>query len=441
MIGDNISRISSPQPANRTQEAQRSTTGGASASTGTGIAQPPHSQPFDPTLASLRRPQVQSSTNAPVSRPPRGVIRRSSQSGQVVSDAEVRAQSGPHHRTLSKLDLPIGDVLTSGVMENLFGAAGASSSTLLDGGNIKASYEENYKIVRVNFGGRYGPVNVQLDEGGQSVKSIGGYPAPSKEDLQYLVKSDVLQQSLLDRTGDSLVSETEASHSSELFESAESSIFDFSEFGQVHTQSTGPAHSSSIIPDAVREISASPSSNGIEQALMARARANDPEVCEVPMCGTRTVEVPPGQQRQIYTYGLGTCTAVAVVSKHPDGKRIATLSHYPSISTDFQVRALQVELARHAPAGSGVSHEVFVVAPGGYEKDSDGGWQLKAKEHDVVGKLLRTFQSQLPEIKPTLIAFSERPHGGESNAFVIDIPAKVDDPIRYDGLHRGQCEL
>jgi hypothetical protein len=189
-----VTRKSSPPLANRTQEAQRGTTGGASAPT---ITQPQHSQAIDPAVASLLRPQVQSPTNAPVSRPPLGVIRRSSQSDQVVSDAKARAQSGPHHRTLSKLDLPIGDVLTRGVMENLFGAGGASSSMLLDGGNIKASYDEKYKIVRLMFGNRYYPVNVELDDSVQLVRRIVGFPPPSKEDLRYLVDSNCLSRSLL----------------------------------------------------------------------------------------------------------------------------------------------------------------------------------------------------------------------------------------------------
>jgi hypothetical protein len=186
-----VTRESSPPLANRAQEAPQ--TGITGAATGIGRRSSPS---IDPGLEWLPRARVQSPGSVPASRPPRTVIRPGSPRANAATSApdrgaptRVRAESRDLSvRSLARLDLPLGDVLGQNVIQQLAatGGNGASSPVLLDGGKIRVSYDPEYKIVRANFGDRYGPVNVELDDSGRGVKSIGGCPPPTKADLRYL---------------------------------------------------------------------------------------------------------------------------------------------------------------------------------------------------------------------------------------------------------------
>lgn len=121
--------------------------------------------------------------------------------GVTTPDAEASAESRElSGRSLARLDLPLGEVFGPNVIQCM-ASNNASSTILLDGGKLSASYDPKYKIVRANFGDRsptgLGPVNVELDESGQNVKRIWGMPPPTKTDLQYLANSGFLCAQLL----------------------------------------------------------------------------------------------------------------------------------------------------------------------------------------------------------------------------------------------------
>jgi SAM-dependent methyltransferase len=186
----------SPIPTNPAHEGQIGTATDAT----TSIYSQRSSAPVDPALASLPR-RIQSPGNIPASRPLRGVIRSESrQLGDRLRldrgrpDGPQTSASVRSHISLSQIDFPIGAVLDNGVMEKLRAGEG-SSPMLLDGGKVEVSYEEgaSYKTVRVNFGRRFGPMNIELDQEGQSVKCISGYPPPKQWEIEHLASSGLLQ--------------------------------------------------------------------------------------------------------------------------------------------------------------------------------------------------------------------------------------------------------
>lgn len=190
-MGCNVSRESSPPPAHRAQEAQTGTAGDST--TRRDAARQPL-QAIDPPLSPLQRPQ-EHPTNNSVSRAAQGLFRPV---GAQEDDAESMASIDSILSTNREVR-PIGDVLNRRVLNSLFSAENASSSITLDGGRVAVSYDRDYRTIRANFGGRYGPVNFVLDEQGQGVKSIGGWPSPTSADLQYLANVGLLQPAVVDR--------------------------------------------------------------------------------------------------------------------------------------------------------------------------------------------------------------------------------------------------
>lgn len=114
-------------------------------------------------------------------------------------------------------------------------------------------------------------------------------------------------------------------------------------------------------------------SEGLETGLLARAQNGDPAVTQVSMWETKTVDIPPGQTADVFTYGLGGCTAIAVLSKHGDGTRGITLSHYPPLSTDDQLSKLKRALntTSHSISNPNVQHEMYVITPYDWVRDHE----------------------------------------------------------------------
>lgn len=177
-----------------------------------------------------------------------------------------------------------------------------------------------------------------------------------------------------------------------------------------------------------------------ETALIERAKKKDPGVFQVSMFETRSVDIPPGEAKQVFTSGLGGCTAVAIVSQHPDGKRSLTLSHHPPTHTDQQVREIARDMNRHAAGDPTVKRTAFIVTPGDPEKQGEK-WVLEPNQQYVVARVKGVLQHWLPGVEPKTLSYSELKMRGESRAFILDVPSAADKPIQYQGIVYGKCEF
>lgn len=178
-----------------------------------------------------------------------------------------------------------------------------------------------------------------------------------------------------------------------------------------------------------------------ETELLVRAQNGDPAVTQVSMWETKTVDIPPGQKAEVFTFGLFGCTAIAVLSKHGDGTRSITLSHYPPTSRDDQLGNLKRALntTSHSISNPNVQHEIYVITPRDWVRDHEGTWTLQAKEQALVARINTAVQALLPEIQPQVLLYSLNRVPGESGAFVLEVPDESDKPIRYQGTHYGVC--
>jgi len=106
---------------------------------------------------------------------------------------------------------------------------------------------------------------------------------------------------------------------------------------------------------------------GVPEAnLTARANQGDSEVDEVLAGQTRTLSIPPGKQKTVFTQGMNGCYAMALISAAADGKRNLTMTHHPEIS--FPVLSQEI----HAESGLHTGHRgtAIIVAPGSSDADS-----------------------------------------------------------------------
>lgn len=176
---------------------------------------------------------------------------------------------------------------------------------------------------------------------------------------------------------------------------------------------------------------------GPEARLLERTEANDPTVTCVSMWQSKNVDVPPGAARTVFTFGLGGCTAVALLTLHRDGTRSVSLSHYPPTHRQQQLQDIQRALGSRSHGGEdAVRHEVFIVAPEGHAQDAAGTWQTTAP---VVEDIVRTVQSRVSRVAPHVLSYSQARGYGDSRAFVLNVPASAEEPIRYEGTHFGRC--
>jgi hypothetical protein len=175
-----------------------------------------------------------------------------------------------------------------------------------------------------------------------------------------------------------------------------------------------------------------------EISLIERAKGDDPEVFAVPMGVTRTVEVAPGEAKQIFTHGLGAQTAVMIASKQSDGKLRVTLSHQPSIFAAEQVSEIRRELSSHTAAGSSAKHAVVIVTPGDWVK-REGKWNLEARLRWLIEQLTSVLESGLPNVSLQTQLYSEPIPVWQSRALILKVPAEANAPILYHGLKSGEC--
>ncbi|VVE86022.1 hypothetical protein [Pandoraea sputorum] len=198
-----------------------------------------------------------------------------------------------------------------------------------------------------------------------------------------------------------------------------------------------PAHAQTLDPRP----QASEHNRLPETGWCARAKNKDPAVTEVWMEQSRTVEILPGQKAEVFTASLAGCTAVAVLSKHSNGTRSVTLSHYMPTSKPAQLSELDHALntKSHATANPEVQHEIYVITPGDLVQDHEGKWSMRARDAAHIAAVNKTVQTRLPEIQVKVLSYGNAEDTGKSTAFILSIPSETEKPVRYSGMHYGAC--
>src|SRR6202012_175327 len=85
--------------------------------------------------------------------------------------------------------------------------------------------------------------------------------------------------------------------------------------------------------------------------LIVRAGTGDARVVAVPFWTTRTLSIPPGQKKEVFTYGPGCAVTAAILSMHGDGTRGVTFSSYPpaALATQLATIGQALETTSHCP--------------------------------------------------------------------------------------------
>lgn len=100
-----------------------------------------------------------------------------------------------------------------------------------------------------------------------------------------------------------------------------------------------------------------------------------------------SIAVVSGEKKKIATYGLGGCTAVAVVSEFPDGTKRGYIQHYSPLGDQLSGLVLRREMGG-VEQQSPVSCKMVIMTPGEYCKDPDGKWIMTPISQERVDNLI-----------------------------------------------------
>ena len=100
-----------------------------------------------------------------------------------------------------------------------------------------------------------------------------------------------------------------------------------------------------------------------------------------------SIAVVSGEKKKIATYGLGGCTAVAVVSEFADGTKRGYIQHYSPLGDQLSGLVLRREMGG-VEQQSPVSCKMVIMTPGEYCKDPDGKWIMTPISQERVDNLI-----------------------------------------------------
>lgn len=92
------------------------------------------------------------------------------------------------------------------------------------------------------------------------------------------------------------------------------------------------------------------------------------------------------EKAKIATFGLGGCTAVAVVSEYPDGRKSGYIQHFDPLHK----LVAEIKLHDHLEGGhDATSRRIVVMTPGDWRQDSEGQWAMAPNDELMVDNLLQ----------------------------------------------------
>jgi hypothetical protein len=100
-----------------------------------------------------------------------------------------------------------------------------------------------------------------------------------------------------------------------------------------------------------------------------------------------SITVVSGEKKKIATYGLGGCTAVAVISEFADGTKRGYIQHYSPLGDQLSGLVLRREMGG-VEQQSPVSCKMVIMTPGEYCKDPDGKWIMTPISQERVDNLI-----------------------------------------------------
>ena len=100
-----------------------------------------------------------------------------------------------------------------------------------------------------------------------------------------------------------------------------------------------------------------------------------------------SIAVVSGEKKKIATYGLGGCTAVAVVSEFADGTKRGYIQHYSPLGDQLSGLVLRREMGG-VEQQSPVSCKMVIMTPGEHCKDPDGKWIMTPISQERVDNLI-----------------------------------------------------
>ena len=175
--------------------------------------------------------------------------------------------------------------------------------------------------------------------------------------------------------------------------------------------------------------------------LMMLRHGKDAPVTCVPPEGIRSVIVVPGEEHYLFTYGLGGCQAVALLTEMSDGHQVATMTHFSRRELENNIERLQGSLPVHR-ASSALRHTALILAPGCLSLDElKLGHSLTPEDGALVKELTGALQaglSQELDIRPLGYVMFGR-ESGLSDLFVIRWGGLSGQPPSYRAcdLHCG----
>ena len=132
---------------------------------------------------------------------------------------------------------------------------------------------------------------------------------------------------------------------------------------------------------------------------MERADENDPTCIRVEMDNGKRLDLDAPTEQVIFTYGLCGCIATALCIEMTNGEKMVILTHNSPltiITASLNLHRLTTEVTPEAVKNA----KFFILAPGEYEQNTEGTWELKVKQKN--------------EMDLTLLEITTKAIGGEN---------------------------
>jgi len=164
--------------------------------------------------------------------------------------------------------------------------------------------------------------------------------------------------------------------------------------------------------------------------LWEKTEANDPNVEQVRMNDGKFIELSPDdeQEKTIWTFGLGGCTATLIYAENADGKKFACMTHYDSLHKSENSNNLQKLIRSNPWLRNAKQTQAIIMAEEHLEKNPNTQkWEPGFSDKMTIDLLLLKIKNELGvncdiKLQPysNFIKHSAKDHG----VFVATIPPR-----------------
>lgn len=178
------------------------------------------------------------------------------------------------------------------------------------------------------------------------------------------------------------------------------------------------------------------------QKLWERVEAHDQNVEQVDMGNGKSVEViPDGEEKVIWTFGLGGCYGSIVFTEHEDGTRNCVLTHYPPTELSVNMAKLDDLINVSEKMKTAKAKKVVLALPGEWTQNPETKkYEMKTKDQQAVDALTIAIQAKLgTDIEIRLEPYSEMISVGEKDqgTLVVYVPPSGKGDVRYKTWYGG----